>query len=149
MDYDSSDTMNGGSSNPLITKMNTMKLLYQHYLDKVTPHAKERWAVLSGLLCLFMVRITMAEGWYVICYGLGLFLLNQFFSLSDPKIDMSLQQDEENNELEAGENQKNSVHSSEDYQSSNSGITALEPLSFPSCCRYFQSSIFQYFGPSY
>lgn len=65
MDYDSSDTMNGGSSNPLITKMNTMKLLYQHYLDKVTPHAKERWAVLGGLLCLFMVRITMAEGWYV------------------------------------------------------------------------------------
>ncbi|KAF4002551.1 Rer1 family protein [Saccharomyces cerevisiae] len=75
MDYDSSDTMNGGSSNPLITKMNTMKLLYQHYLDKVTPHAKERWAVLGGLLCLFMVRITMAEG----C------------------------KDEENNELEAGE----------------------------------------------
>lgn len=34
MDYDSSDTMNGGSSNPLITKMNTMKLLYQHYLIK-------------------------------------------------------------------------------------------------------------------
>ncbi|CAI4925781.1 CRE_HP_G0004330.mRNA.1.CDS.1 [Saccharomyces cerevisiae] len=103
MDYDSSDTMNGGSSNPLITKMNTMKLLYQHYLDKVTPHAKERWAVLGGLLCLFMVRITMAEGWYVICYGLGLFLLNQFLAFLTPKFDMSLQQDEENNELEAGE----------------------------------------------
>lgn len=39
----------------------------------------------------------------MICYGLGLFLLNQFLAFLTPKFDMSLQQDEENNELEAGE----------------------------------------------
>ncbi|CCK73422.1 protein retrieval receptor NDAI_0G04370 [Naumovozyma dairenensis CBS 421] len=84
-------------------KIDQLKQLYQVNLDKVTPHYKERWAVLIALNVLFLLRIVMAQGWYVVCYALGLFQLNQFLAFLTPKFDMSLQQDEANKELEAGE----------------------------------------------
>ena len=64
---------------------------------------KYRWAGLCGLLALFFLRIVYGEGWYVVCYGLSIYLLNQFLAFLTPKFDVSLQQDEENNELESGE----------------------------------------------
>ncbi|KAM3160038.1 Protein RER1 [Lachancea thermotolerans] len=83
--------------------MNKYKTQYQVYLDKVTPHLKYRWGALGGMLVLFFLRVIYGEGWYVVCYGLSIYLLNQFLAFLTPKFDVSLQQDEENNELEAGE----------------------------------------------
>lgn len=91
------------SSNSVIAFVHKYKNLYQFYLDKCTPYVKERWAAELGLLVLFILRVVFGQGWYVVCYALFIFLLNQFLAFLTPKFDVSLQQDEENNELEAGE----------------------------------------------
>lgn len=90
-------------TNPVLKQWNQFLTLYRFNLDKIVPRVKERWIGLAILLLLFLARIVMAEGWYVICYSLGIFLLNQFLAFLTPKFDVSLQQDEENRELEAGE----------------------------------------------
>ncbi|SCW02600.1 LAFE_0F10154g1_1 [Lachancea fermentati] len=96
--------LNSSESGKEVTAfLSKYKQLYQLYLDRTTPHIKYRWICLAGLLAVFFLRIVFAQGWYVVCYGLGIFLLNQFLAFLTPKFDVSLQQDEENNELEAGE----------------------------------------------
>lgn len=103
MQYDEADLPETTSSNPIVAKFQHFKTAYQFHLDKYTPHIKQRWIVLTLLLIVFLLRIVFSRGWYVICYSLSIFLLNQFLAFLTPKFDMSLQQDEENNELEAGE----------------------------------------------
>lgn len=82
-----------------ITRLKTM---HQMYLDRSTPYVKERWAGLILLNILFILRIVYLQGFYVVCYALGIYELSQFLAFLTPKFDMSLQQDELNQELEAG-----------------------------------------------
>lgn len=66
---------------------------YQLLLDLSTPYPKARWAFSLGLLFLFMVRILVSHGWYVICYGLSIYYLNLFIGFLSPKIDPAFQAD--------------------------------------------------------
>ncbi|KAL8706309.1 MAG: hypothetical protein Q9201_000628 [Fulgogasparrea decipioides] len=68
--------------------------LYQSYLDKSTPYTAYRWIGTGVLLALFFLRIVLAQGWYIVCYSLGIYLLNLFLAFLQPKIDPSLTQDE-------------------------------------------------------
>ncbi|KAL8738837.1 MAG: hypothetical protein Q9181_000441 [Wetmoreana brouardii] len=68
--------------------------LYQSYLDKCTPYTAYRWIGTGVLLTLFFLRIVLAQGWYIVCYSLGIYLLNLFLAFLQPKIDPSLTQDE-------------------------------------------------------
>ena len=79
-----------------------LQRLYQFYLDKVTPHAKERWIAFFILQVMFFVRIIYWQGWYAVCYSFYIFSLNQFLAFLTPKFDISLQQEEANERLEAG-----------------------------------------------
>ncbi|QSL65363.1 hypothetical protein MERGE_002673 [Pneumocystis wakefieldiae] len=40
-----------------------------------------------------MVRILVAQGWYIVCYALWIYLLNLFLAFLTPKLDLSLEQD--------------------------------------------------------
>lgn len=60
---------------------------YQLLLDVSTPHWKARWAFSLTMLVLFMIRIVVAQGWYIICYGLSIYYLNLFIGFLSPKID--------------------------------------------------------------
>lgn len=91
-----------GTTNKAVVYFNKYSNIYQYYLDQATPHLKYRWCSLIGLLVLFMIRVVISQGWFVVCYGLGIYLLNQFLAFLTPKFDMSLQQDEQNKELESG-----------------------------------------------
>lgn len=91
------------SSGKFLAGVRKLRTQYQFYLDQTTPHIKYRWASLVGLLVLFLLRIIFVQGWYVVCYALGIYLLNQFLGFLTPKFDVSLQQNEQNEELEAGE----------------------------------------------
>lgn len=101
MDYEELDT--SAQSAGILNYYSRAKTYYQFYLDKVTPHVRERWIGLAISVILFFARIIFSQGWYVVCYGLAIYLLSQFLAFLTPKFDMSLQQDEENKELEAGE----------------------------------------------
>ncbi|KAL8723718.1 MAG: hypothetical protein Q9225_000013 [Loekoesia sp. 1 TL-2023] len=68
--------------------------IYQSYLDKSTPYTAYRWIGTGILLLVFFLRIVLAQGWYIVCYSLGIYLLNLFLAFLQPKIDPSLTQDE-------------------------------------------------------
>jgi Rer1 family len=67
---------------------------YQAYLDASTPYVPHRWAFTTTLLLLFFLRIVFAQGWYIVAYCLGIYLLNLFLAFLQPKFDPSLTQDE-------------------------------------------------------
>jgi len=67
---------------------------YQTYLDKSTPYVTYRWSATGALLVLFFLRIVVAQGWYIVAYCLGIYLLNLFLAFLQPKFDPSLSQDE-------------------------------------------------------
>lgn len=60
---------------------------YQLLLDASTPHWAARWTFSLVILLIFMARIVLAQGWYVICYGLSIYYLNLFIGFLSPKID--------------------------------------------------------------
>ncbi|MCJ1333457.1 retention in endoplasmic reticulum protein 1 [Thelotrema lepadinum] len=67
---------------------------YQALLDKSTPFVIYRWVGTAVLLVFFFIRIIFAEGWYIVCYSLGIYLLNLFLAFLQPKFDPSLAEDE-------------------------------------------------------
>ncbi|EGG06572.1 uncharacterized protein MELLADRAFT_71884 [Melampsora larici-populina 98AG31] len=75
---------------------------YQSQLDRLTPYTTYRWAGTIGLIFLFMLRILLSQGWYIVTYALGIYLLNLFLAFLQPKFDPSLEQDQAENEVEAG-----------------------------------------------
>ncbi|KAI5794327.1 retrieval of early ER protein Rer1 [Peziza echinospora] len=68
--------------------------IYQSYLDKATPYTLYRWIGTGVGLFIFMLRIVYSGGWYIICYSLGIYLLNLFLAFLQPKFDPSLEQEE-------------------------------------------------------
>ncbi|OOF99709.1 hypothetical protein ASPCADRAFT_203476 [Aspergillus carbonarius ITEM 5010] len=67
---------------------------FQTYLDASTPFTAYRWASTVVLLLIFFLRIVFAQGWYIVAYTLGIYLLNLFLLFLQPKFDPSLTQDE-------------------------------------------------------
>lgn len=63
---------------------------YQLFLDQITPHWKARWAFSLIALFVFMARVVLSQGWYVVCYALAIYYLNLFIGFITPKIDPSL-----------------------------------------------------------
>ena len=76
--------------------------LYQSYLDQTVPHTGLRWGGFAVLLVLFMLRIIFAQGWYIVCYALGIYLLNLFLLFLQPKFDPSLEQEIRDQDIEEG-----------------------------------------------
>lgn len=91
------------NENPVLQKINMIRSAYQKYLDQSTPHVSQRWTAFGGLLFIFIIRILFAQGWYIICYGLGIYLLNLFLAFLQPKFDPSLEQEQDKDSLESGE----------------------------------------------
>jgi len=75
---------------------------YQQTLDRWTPHVLNRWLGTAGLLAVFMLRVVIAQGWYIICYGHAIYLLNLLLAFLQPKFDPSLQDDLLADEIEEG-----------------------------------------------
>lgn len=86
----------------LRAKIHKYQKLHQHYVDKTVPYVTYRWIGFTVLLLVFMCRILFAQGWYIICYGLGIYLLNMFLGFLTPKFDPSLEQDLQNEDMEEG-----------------------------------------------
>ncbi|CAK7902010.1 protein Rer1p [[Candida] anglica] len=89
-------------SNPVYQKYHELEVTYQKYLDRSVPHATHRWIAFGALFAVFFLRILLAQGWYIICYGLGIYLLNLFLAFLTPKFDPSLEQEMKNESIEEG-----------------------------------------------
>ena len=67
---------------------------FQNFLDSTTPHTGPRWLVFSFLLLIFVLRVVFYQGFYVVAYALGIYLLNIFLLFLSPKFDPALTEDE-------------------------------------------------------
>lgn len=55
----------------------------------MAPHRTGRWAGLVGLLFLYAAWVWFRPGWYIVTYGLGIYLLNLLVSFVSPVEDPS------------------------------------------------------------
>jgi hypothetical protein len=73
-----------------VSSFNRFDSLIQYYLDRITPYLTFRWLFNFLLLIIFFLRIIFSQGFYIIAYGLGIFLLNQLILFLTPKQDIAL-----------------------------------------------------------
>ncbi|KAK8015701.1 Bcrer1 [Apiospora marii] len=66
-----------------------LQMHYQALLDKSTPYVTYRWVGTATFLLMFFLRIFLAQGWYIVAYALGIYLLNLFLAFLQPKFDPS------------------------------------------------------------
>ena len=66
-----------------------MKRAVQYWLDKSTIHIGPRWILFTCILVLFFLRVYLIQGYFIVAYGLGIFLLNHFIAFLSPLEDPS------------------------------------------------------------
>merc|ERR1712167_545724 len=52
-----------------------------------TVHILPRWLGFAVCLALYGLRVYIIQGWFLITYGLGIFLLNNFIGFLSPQLD--------------------------------------------------------------
>lgn len=65
--------------------------LFQYYLDKSTPHATYRWIGTLVLASIYVLRVFYVQGFYIVSYGLGIYLLNLLIGFLSPLVDPELE----------------------------------------------------------
>jgi len=68
---------------------------WQAMLDSTTPFPLPRWALTATLFGLYILRIYVAGGWYIVSYALGIYVLSLVLQFLSPKIDPALEMDED------------------------------------------------------
>lgn len=63
---------------------------FQRYLDIWTPHVVSRWIFAALLIVIFLLRILISQGWYIVAYALAVYQLNLFIAFLTPKIDPAM-----------------------------------------------------------
>lgn len=64
---------------------------FQHFLDKVTPHTFPRWMGFLVVVILYAVRVAYLKGFYIVTYGLGIYLLNRLIGFLSPMVDPEME----------------------------------------------------------
>ena len=59
---------------------------WQYLLDKSSPHVMYRWIAFGVAFFFYMLRAYFANGWYIVTYGLGIYLLNQLIGFLSPQV---------------------------------------------------------------
>lgn len=60
--------LDAGGDNPaqaFLAQTSRAQQQVQAFLDRTTPYTARRWGATAGLLTLFMLRILLAQGWYI------------------------------------------------------------------------------------
>ncbi|KDP31988.1 hypothetical protein JCGZ_12449 [Jatropha curcas] len=60
---------------------------YQHLLDKTVPHILYRWISCLFIALIYAIRVYILQGFYIITYGLGIYMLNNLIGFLSPQID--------------------------------------------------------------
>ncbi|CAK9144204.1 unnamed protein product [Ilex paraguariensis] len=65
---------------------------YQYVLDKSTPHVLRRWIGFSFVALIYAVRVYLVQGYYIITYGLGIYILQLLIAFLSPQVDPEIQE---------------------------------------------------------
>lgn len=89
-------TLNESPNDGVLSRIyRTYNFHTQRILDKLTPYHLARWFFNVFLLIYFMYRVVALQGFYIIAYILGIFLLNQFILFLTPVVVDDLELDDE------------------------------------------------------
>ncbi|CAA0827433.1 Protein RER1B [Striga hermonthica] len=75
----------------LSKRKHEMSKLFQYYLDKSTPHSLYRWIATFSLVCVYALRVYYLQGFYIVTYGLGIYILNLLIGFLSPLVDPELE----------------------------------------------------------
>ena len=59
---------------------------WEHYKGKTVPFTYTRWISLAVLVALYYLRVHILAGWYIVTYGLAIYLLNLFIGFLSPPV---------------------------------------------------------------
>lgn len=63
---------------------------YQYWLDRSVIYTTWRWAGFLVSLFLFLLKIYFYQRWFIVTYGLGIFLLNNLIGFLSPQVRSSV-----------------------------------------------------------
>ena len=75
---------NANANNDYEINIQSVRRAIQYWLDKSTIHIVPRWSAFGTILALFFLRIYLIQGYFIVAYGLGIFLLNNFIAFLSP-----------------------------------------------------------------
>ncbi|CAN6452967.1 unnamed protein product [Victoria cruziana] len=64
---------------------------FQYYLDRSTPHPVGRWLGTLAAAVIYSLRVYYVQGFYIVSYGLGIYVLNLLIGFLSPKEDPELE----------------------------------------------------------
>ncbi|KDP38526.1 hypothetical protein JCGZ_04451 [Jatropha curcas] len=76
---------------PLAKWRNNFSMAFQYYLDRSTPHPMERWLGTLAAAAIYVLRVYYVQGFYIVSYGLGIYILNLLIGFLSPKVDPELE----------------------------------------------------------
>ncbi|KAI3464933.1 hypothetical protein Pfo_021596 [Paulownia fortunei] len=76
---------------PISKWRNDFSRVFQYYLDRSAPHMVNRWFGTLAAAAIYVLRVYYVQGFYVISYGLGIYILNLFIGFMSPKVDPELE----------------------------------------------------------
>lgn len=80
-----------GAAAPLAKWRNDFSREFQKFLDRSTPHMVERWLGTSVAALIYLLRVYYVQGFYIVTYGLGIYILNLLIGFLSPKVDPELE----------------------------------------------------------
>jgi hypothetical protein len=60
---------------------------FQHFLDRSVPHHYYRWIGSLAVALIYGIRVYYIQGYYIVTYGLGIYLLNLLIGFLSPRND--------------------------------------------------------------
>ncbi|KAI3431483.1 hypothetical protein D9Q98_004534 [Chlorella vulgaris] len=77
----------GPPPNPFLPLQRRLQVL----LDKSTPHILYRWLALAAVVCMYGVRVFFLQGFYIVTYALGIYILNLLLGFLSPQVNPELE----------------------------------------------------------
>jgi len=71
----------------------SLRTRFQKIIDDSTPHSQIRWGFTGGVLFLYILKILIWGGWYIISYALAIYVLNSLLGFLTPLVDPALDED--------------------------------------------------------
>ena len=73
--------------NPVTRFFRSMSRVQQVYLDRSVVWVKTRWALYMTALVLYTLRVAALNGFFIVTYGLAIYMLNLLIGFLSPAVD--------------------------------------------------------------
>ncbi|KAI8019052.1 Protein RER1A [Camellia lanceoleosa] len=64
---------------------------YQYLLDKSNPYVRKRWIAFAAIAIIYVLRVVIFRGFYLVSYALGIYILNLLIGFLSPQVDPQFQ----------------------------------------------------------